>query len=226
MATAELAARFPEERVDDRGQRHRYRYQRRGQLDATAPAVGKSSGLAQDDCAALSGRGGQRHSQHHGQRALPVRLVCGRNSGKADVVDGADPIYLDVSVPSSQRKSLPVETGTPRLCIPQALENSAITEPLAKIPTESIDKGKTPLLLRLTIAPAAVFDQANSGGAEPATKVLRFLLVSGKPAEGTSCLVRPIGDECKLWRCKNMSGTARRHVFEEVVVEQASACLV
>src|SRR6202158_1195285 len=41
-----------------------------------------------------------------------VRLVCGKFWGKRGPVDGiaADPIYLDVSVPPGQRKTLPIET--------------------------------------------------------------------------------------------------------------------
>ena len=41
-----------------------------------------------------------------------VRIVCGTFWGKAGPVDGiaADPVYLDVSVPPGQRKTLPVET--------------------------------------------------------------------------------------------------------------------
>src|SRR5207253_7447345 len=41
-----------------------------------------------------------------------VRIVCGNFWGKAGPVDGiaADPIYLDVSVPPGQRRTLPVET--------------------------------------------------------------------------------------------------------------------
>ncbi len=41
-----------------------------------------------------------------------ARVVCGTFWGKTGPVDGiaADPIYLDISVPAGQRKSLPVET--------------------------------------------------------------------------------------------------------------------
>src|SRR5260370_34777465 len=40
-----------------------------------------------------------------------VRVVCGNFWGKSGPVDGigADPIYLDVSVPPGKRKTLPVE---------------------------------------------------------------------------------------------------------------------
>ncbi len=41
-----------------------------------------------------------------------VRVVCGSFWGKTGPVDGiaADPIYLDVTIPSGRRKTLPIET--------------------------------------------------------------------------------------------------------------------
>ena len=46
-----------------------------------------------------------------------VRIVCGDFWGKRGPVEGvaADPRYLDVWVPPGKRKTLPVETGAPRL---------------------------------------------------------------------------------------------------------------
>src|SRR4029077_4550579 len=70
-----------------------------------------------------------------------VRIVCGSFWGKSGPVDGiaSDPIYLDVSVPAGQRKTLPVETtrhafayvfaGAGKFC------NSS--EPL-EVPTEGV----------------------------------------------------------------------------------------
>ena len=50
-----------------------------------------------------------------------VRVICGDFWGKTGPVEGvaADPRYLDVSVPPGKRKTLPVETGAPRvrLCV-------------------------------------------------------------------------------------------------------------
>ncbi len=179
--------------MDERRQRHHSPGDAQGRSDwthARLSAVGKSSGLAQDDCAALSGRGGQRHSQHHGQRCARTFAWCAENSGeKAGPVDGvaADPIYLDVSVPPGQRKSLPVETTRHAFAYVFAGSGESVpcnaSEPLA-VPTESVGcKANTTPPSTADNRSLLLFDRGDEVVVQAGDEGVRFLLVSGKPLE-------------------------------------------
>ena len=114
-----------------------------------------------------------------------VRVVAGDFWGTRGPVDGiaADPIYLDVSIPPGQRKTLPVETtrhafayvfgGSGKFC--------NASGPLA-VPTEPAgwwadaeppaDEGNRSLIL---------FDRGDEVAVQAGEEGIRFLLVSGKP---------------------------------------------
>ncbi|MEZ5363179.1 MAG: pirin family protein [Bryobacterales bacterium] len=113
-----------------------------------------------------------------------VRVVCGEFWGKSGPVDGvaADPIYLDVSVPPGQRKSLPVETtrhafayvfaGNGKFCNASA--------PLA-VPTESVGWLDTTPPEEADNRSLILFDRGDEVQVEAGEEGIRFLLVSGKP---------------------------------------------
>jgi len=103
--------------VDDRRQaasftrrcpRRRYRRMHGFQLWANLPSALKMTTPRYQEVKTPTSRKSRRRRTH-------VRIVCG-NSGASLPVDGiaADPIYLDVSVPPRKRKTLPVETHSPR----------------------------------------------------------------------------------------------------------------
>ncbi|MCB1018397.1 MAG: pirin family protein [Acidobacteria bacterium] len=113
-----------------------------------------------------------------------VRVVCGEFWGKSGPVDGvaADPIYLDVSIPPGQRKSLPVETtrhafayvfaGNGKFCNASA--------PLA-VPTESVGWLDTSPPAEADNRSLILFDRGDEVQVEAGEEGIRFLLVSGKP---------------------------------------------
>ncbi len=124
-----------------------------------------------------------------------VRLVCGKFWGKAGPVDGvaADPIYLDVSVPPGQRKSLPVETtrhafayvfaGSGKFC--------NASEPLA-VPTESVGWADTTPPSTADNRSLLLFDRGDEVVVQAGDEGVRFLLVSGKPLEEPVAWYGPI----------------------------------
>jgi redox-sensitive bicupin YhaK (pirin superfamily) len=124
-----------------------------------------------------------------------VRVVCGRFWGKTGPVEGvaADPIYLDISVPPGQRKTLPVETtrhafayvfsGDGKFC--------NASGPLA-VPTEAVGW--------LDMAPPSqadnraliLFDRGDEVEVRAGDEGIRFLLVSGKPLQEPVAWYGPI----------------------------------
>jgi redox-sensitive bicupin YhaK (pirin superfamily) len=124
-----------------------------------------------------------------------VRLVCGNFWGKSGPVDGiaADPIYIDVSVPAGQRKTLPVETS--RHAFAYVFGGSGkfcnASGPLA-VPTEGVgwaddkppsDAGNRSLIL---------FDRGDEMEVQAGEEGIRFLLVSGKPLQEPVAWYGPI----------------------------------
>jgi redox-sensitive bicupin YhaK (pirin superfamily) len=113
-----------------------------------------------------------------------VRVVCGNFWGTKGPVDGiaTDPIYLDVSVPPGQRKTLPVETtrhalayvfgGTGKFCNASA--------PLA-VPTEAAGWLDTNPPSEAANRSLILFDQGDEVIVQAGDEGVRFLLVSGKP---------------------------------------------
>ena len=124
-----------------------------------------------------------------------VRLVCGTFWGKSGPVDGvaADPIYLDVSVPPGQRKTLPVETtrhafayvfaGSGKFC--------NASEPLA-VPTEGVGWADTTPPTAADNRSLVLFDQGDEVAIQAGDEGVRFLLVSGKPLEEPVAWYGPI----------------------------------
>jgi redox-sensitive bicupin YhaK (pirin superfamily) len=110
-------------------------------------------------------------------------------------VDGvaADPIYLDVSVPPRQRKSLPVETtrhafayvfaGSGKFC--------NATEPLS-VPTESVGWADTTPPSAADNRSLVLFDRGDEVVVQAGDEGVRFLLVSGKPLEEPVAWYGPI----------------------------------
>lgn len=113
-----------------------------------------------------------------------VRVVCGNFWGKTGPVEGiaADPIYLDVSVPPGQRKTLPVETtrhafayvfaGTGKFC--------NASGPLA-VPMEPVQWLDTAPPADVENRSLVLFDRGDEVVVQAGNDGIRFLLVSGKP---------------------------------------------
>jgi redox-sensitive bicupin YhaK (pirin superfamily) len=113
-----------------------------------------------------------------------VRIVCGSFWGKTGPVDevAIDPVYLDVTVPSGRRKSLPVETtrnafaylfaGSGRFC--------NASGPLA-VPTEAAGWADTAPPSHADDRSLVLFDRGDEVTVEAGGDGVRFLLVSGKP---------------------------------------------
>ncbi|HVP37760.1 MAG TPA: pirin family protein [Candidatus Saccharimonadales bacterium] len=127
-----------------------------------------------------------------------VRVVCGSFWGTAGPVDGiaADPIYIDVSVPPGQRKTLPVETtrhafayvfsGAGKFC--------NASGPLA-VPTESVGwwaDPKTPPPTEADNRSLVLFDRGDEVTVQAGEEGIRFLLVSGKPLQEPVAWYGPI----------------------------------
>jgi redox-sensitive bicupin YhaK (pirin superfamily) len=115
-----------------------------------------------------------------------ARIICGEFWGKRGPVEGvaADPQYLDISVPSGQRKRLKIETtrnafayvfagsGTFRdASDPRAVLTEDAADPNA---TAKYDASNHSLVL---------FDRGDEIVVQAGPEGIRFLLVSGKPIE-------------------------------------------
>ncbi len=113
-----------------------------------------------------------------------VRIVCGEFWGrKGPVAEVAiDPIYLDVSVPPRQRKTLPVETTRHAFAYVFAGDArfSNASDPLA-VPTESANWLDTAPPALAENRSLVLFDRGDEVVVEAGEDGVRFLLVSGKP---------------------------------------------
>jgi quercetin 2,3-dioxygenase len=124
-----------------------------------------------------------------------VRVMCGSFWGTKGPVDGiaADPIYLDVSVPPGERKTLPVETtrhafayvfaGTGKFC--------NASGPLA-VPTEPIGWLDTTPPSEAADRSLVLFDRGDEVVVQAGDDGVRFLLVSGQPLEEPVAWYGPI----------------------------------
>lgn len=113
-----------------------------------------------------------------------IRLVCGDFWGKKGPVDGiaANPIYVDVSVPSGKRKSLKIDTRNNAFAY--VFEGSGkfcnASEPLA-VPTESVGWLDTKPPVEVDNRSLILFDSGDEITVQAGEKGIRFLLISGKP---------------------------------------------
>jgi quercetin 2,3-dioxygenase len=111
-----------------------------------------------------------------------VRIVCGSFAGKKGPVEGvaADPIYLDVAIPSGQKKTLPLErtrnafayvfSGDGKFC--------NASGPLA-VPTEGIKWADTNPPQDADNRSLVLFDSGDEITIHAGDEGIRFLLVSG-----------------------------------------------
>ena len=113
-----------------------------------------------------------------------VRVICGEFWGKKGPVEGvaADPHYLDVTVPATRKKRLPVETT--RHAFAYVFEGSArfrdSSDPQGVL-TERVGIDSEPTLRELGNRSLILFDRGDEVVVEAGEKGVRFLLVSGKP---------------------------------------------
>ena len=124
-----------------------------------------------------------------------VRVVCGNFWGVKGSVEGiaADPIYLDVSIPPGQKKSLPVETtrhafayvfaGGGKFC--------NASGPLA-VPTEPVEWADTNPPSAVDNRSLVLFDRGDDVTVHAGDEGIRFLLISGKPLEEPVAWYGPI----------------------------------
>ncbi len=124
-----------------------------------------------------------------------VRVVCGSFWNARGPVDGiaADPIYLDVSVPPGQKRSLPVETtrhsfayvfaGSGKFC--------NASGPL-EVPTESVGWADTKPPSEASDRSLILFDRGDEVMVHAGEDGIRFLLVSGQPLQEPVAWYGPI----------------------------------
>jgi len=110
-----------------------------------------------------------------------VRIVCGNFWGKKGPVEGvaADPMYLDVSVPAGQTKTLPVETT--RHAFAYVFDGSgkfANASDPQSVRTDAI--GTTAPVENRSLV---LFDRGDELMVKAGENGIRFLLVSGQPLE-------------------------------------------
>ena len=124
-----------------------------------------------------------------------VRVVCGSFWNAKGPVDGiaADPIYLDVSVPPGQKRSLPVETtrhsfayvfaGGGKFC--------NASGPL-EVPTEPVGWADTRPPSEAGNRSLVLFDRGDEVMVHAGEDGIRFLLVSGQPLQEPVAWYGPI----------------------------------
>jgi redox-sensitive bicupin YhaK (pirin superfamily) len=124
-----------------------------------------------------------------------VRVVCGSYHGTRGPVDGiaADPIYLDVSVPSGKRKTLHVDTSRHAFAyvFAGAGKFCNASEPLA-VPTEGVGWSDTTLPTEADNRSLVLFDTGDEVSLQAGDDGIRFLLVSGKPLKEPVAWYGPI----------------------------------
>jgi len=125
-----------------------------------------------------------------------VRVVCGDFWGKKGPVEGvaADPRYLDVWVPPSQRKTLPVEVD--RHAFAYVFEGtgtfSDASKPFGVLTEKEGASGETLVRERTGNRSLVVFDRGDEVTVQAGDEGIRFLLVSGKPIEEPVAWYGPI----------------------------------
>jgi redox-sensitive bicupin YhaK (pirin superfamily) len=126
-----------------------------------------------------------------------VRVVCGDFWGRKGPVEGvaADPRYLDISVPTGRRKTLPVETE--RHAFAYVFEGSgnfrSASQPFGVLTEKSQEDGSELLVREQTGNRSLVlFDSGDEVTVQAGEEGIRFLLVSGKPIEEPVAWYGPI----------------------------------
>jgi redox-sensitive bicupin YhaK (pirin superfamily) len=124
-----------------------------------------------------------------------VRVICGEFWGRKGPVEGvaADPRYLDVSVPSGQRKRLAVETS--RHAFAYVFAGSGTfrdaSEPRGVL-TDSIGGSGGTVISETGNRSLVLFDRGDEVTVQAGDDGIRFLLVSGKPIEEPVAWYGPI----------------------------------
>jgi quercetin 2,3-dioxygenase len=113
-----------------------------------------------------------------------VRVICGEFWGKSGPVEGiaADPRYLDIYVPPSRRKSLPVETT--QHAFAYVFEGSGTfgaASSTQSVVTERVGRSGEALGMDATNRSLVLFDSGDEVTVRAGESGIRFLLVSGKP---------------------------------------------
>ena len=114
-----------------------------------------------------------------------VKIVSGSFWGKSGPVDGvaADPIYLDVSVPPGQRKTLPVETTRHAFAYVFAGSGTfrGASRPQGVLTDTTGEIDEDPVLDLTGNRTLVLFDRGDEVTVQAGPEGIRFLLVSGKP---------------------------------------------
>jgi redox-sensitive bicupin YhaK (pirin superfamily) len=124
-----------------------------------------------------------------------VRVICGSFWGKKGPVEGiaADPIYIDVSVPPGQRRTLPVETS--RHAFAYVFAGSGTFRDASsprKVLTEGAGQHDAPVPSSTGNRSLILFDRGDEVTVQAGDEGVRFLLVSGKPLEEPVAWYGPI----------------------------------
>jgi redox-sensitive bicupin YhaK (pirin superfamily) len=126
-----------------------------------------------------------------------IRVVCGTFGDTTGPVDGvaADPRYLDIWVPPSKRKVLPVETS--RHAFAYVFEGSGRFRDASSprpVRTDSVGQaaGETSGFEDASNRSLVLFDRGDEVVVQAGDKGIRFLLVSGKPIEEPVAWYGPI----------------------------------
>jgi redox-sensitive bicupin YhaK (pirin superfamily) len=125
-----------------------------------------------------------------------VRVVCGEFWGKRGPVDGiaADPRYLDIFVPSGQRKTLPVETY--RHAFAYVFEGSGrfrgASEPFGVLTEKGGPDDEILVREQTGNRSLVLFDTGDEVTVQAGEHGIRFLLISGKPLEEPVAWYGPI----------------------------------
>ena len=115
-----------------------------------------------------------------------VRIVCGSYRGKRGPVEdiAAKPVYLDVSIPTGKRKTLPVATTSHAFAYVFAGEGKFCnaSEPLA-VPTEPAGWADASPPSAVDNRTLVLFDRGDEVEVQAGDEGIRFLLISGQPLE-------------------------------------------
>ncbi len=124
-----------------------------------------------------------------------VRIVCGSVWGNKGPVDGiaAEPIYLDVSVPTGKRKTLPVATTSHAFAyvFAGAGKFTNASGPLA-IRTETIGGLEPRTEAVVNNRSLVLFDSGDEVTVQAGEEGIRFLLISGRPLQEPVAWYGPI----------------------------------
>ncbi len=115
---------------------------------------------------------------------MQVRIVCGDYKGTKGPVDGiaADPIYLDITIPAGEKKTIPIEKSRNAFAYVFQGEGKFCNakDPL-EVPTEGVGWWDTSPPSRAENRSLVLFDSGDEITVQAGDDGVRFLLVSGKP---------------------------------------------